>query len=353
MRSCYSFESNSFSDIIQNAKDGVVSVTTTVEVPRKIAAPNLQADSQFQQFFDGFHKEENQPQTIQSLGSGFVVSKNGYIVTRYSLIKDMDEIDIKAITVVFSNRKTYFANIVGYDRKMNIALLKINSGDPFQPLKFGNSDQIRIGDWVVSMEVDVEYEVSASHGIVSGLHRKAKFGPYDRFIQTNALIKRSGLGGPLLNDRGEVIGIISMIRSRSSMWEGTGLAIPSNLAVIIIEHLKYRGKLRGGWTGMRIQPVTEEIAKKFGLDAPRGALVAGLSSDGPADRAGIKRDDIILAIDGADVAEMRELPRMTAEIPPGKEVDFVVFRNRRKVTVKVVLGELKSVESPKLPIKKP
>jgi serine protease Do len=341
---------DSVADLAEQLLGSVVNISTSqtvkgTEGPGTVPMPQLPEGSPFQDFFDDFFKDrggEGQgSQRVQSLGSGFVVdAEQGIVVTNNHVIADSDEIEVN-----FSDGSKLKAELLGKDTKTDLAVLKVDpKGKKLKALKFGDSNTMRIGDWVMAIGNPFGLGGTVTVGIISARNRDINAGPYDDFIQTDAAINRGNSGGPLFNMKGEVIGINTAIISPSGGSIGIGFSIPSQLAVGVIEQLRQFGETRRGWLGVRIQPVTDEIAESLGMDNSKGALVAGVIKGGPVDNGVIQPGDVIISFDGKPVDEMRDLPRVVAENPVGKEVDVVVIRKGVQQTVKVKLGRLEDGE---------
>ena len=288
----------------------------------------------FDDFFDKNSRNE-EDRTVQSLGSGFVIDPSGLIVTNNHVIADADE-----ITANFADGRKLEAEVVGIDDKTDLALLKVEAPVPFEAAKFGRSDKMRVGDWVLAIGNPFGFGGTVTAGIVSALDRDINSGPYDHYIQTDASINRGNSGGPLFNIGGEVIGINTAIMSPTGGSIGIGFAVPAEIAVPVIEQLRRFGKVQRGWIGVRIQDVTEEVASGLGMAEAKGAFIAGLSGDGPAAKAGIKEGDVVIEFNGKPVKGMRELPRLVADTPPGDTVDITVMRDGQRVTLKIEVGLL-------------
>ncbi|MBE7184955.1 MAG: DegQ family serine endoprotease [Methylobacterium mesophilicum] len=336
----------SVADLAERLQDSVVNISTTqkaegTEGEGAVPPPQLPEGSPFQDFFDDFFKDRNQGgqggQKVQSLGSGFVVdAQQGMIVTNNHVIADADEIEVN-----FPDGDTLKAELVGTDIKTDIAVLKVDPKQkPLKAVKFGDSDKMRIGDWVMAIGNPFGLGGTVTVGIVSARNRDINSGPYDDFIQTDAAINRGNSGGPLFNMYGEVVGINTAIISPSGGSIGIGFSIPAKLASGVVDQLRQFGETRRGWLGVRIQPVTEEISESLGMKGTKGALVAGVIKGGPVDNGTIQPGDVILKFDGKDVATMRDLPRVVAESPVGKAVDVQIVRKGKQETVKVTLGRL-------------
>jgi serine protease Do len=333
---------SSFADIVENVAPAVVNISTSKAVSRSASEfpfpeppPGSPFEDFFREFFDRDRPPDQPPRRQSSLGSGFVVDPEGYVVTNNHVIAEADQ-----ISVVFSDETSYEAELVGRDTKTDLALLKIEPDHPLPAVTFGDSDGVRVGDWIIAIGNPFGLGSTVTAGIVSALSRDIRAGPYDAFIQVDAPINRGNSGGPSFNLNGEVIGINTAIFSPSGGNVGIGFAIPANLALPVIESLKDEGRVRRGWLGVRIQTVTEEIAESLGLDETSGALVASVTPGGPAEEAGIAQGDVILEFDGKTVDRMRGLPRLVAETSIGKAVEVVVWRGGERQTVSVSLGEL-------------
>ncbi len=316
------------------------------EGPNTVPLPQAPEGSPFQDFFDEFFKDRQGDnnggqQKVQSLGSGFVLdAEKGIVVTNNHVIADADEIEVN-----FSDGSKLKAELVGTDTKTDIAVLKVDpKAKKLTAVKFGDSDKMRIGDWVMAIGNPFGLGGTVTVGIISARNRDINAGPYDDFIQTDAAINRGNSGGPLFNMDGEVVGINTAIISPSGGSIGIGFSIPSELAAGVVEQLREFGETRRGWLGVRIQPVTDEIAESLGMAEAKGALVSGIIKGGPVDNGSIQPGDVIIKFDGKDIDHMRELPLAVAESPVGKEVDVVVIRKGVEMTVKVTLGRLEEGE---------
>ena len=305
--------------------------------------PDFPPGSPFQEFFKEFFDRQQQPNRPQrratSLGSGFIIDPDGYVVTNNHVIADADE-----ITVILQDETRLEAKLIGRDTKTDLAILKVEPKTKLPSVPWGNSGKIRVGDWVLAIGNPFGLGGSVTAGIVSARQRDINAGPYDDFIQTDASINRGNSGGPLFNLDGEVVGINTAIISPQGTSVGIGFSVPSNLAKSVIGQLREFGRTRRGWLGVRIQSVTDEIAENLGLEKATGALVANVTDEGPAKESGIREGDVILEFDGKVVPEMRRLPRIVAETPVGKAVDVIVWRKGKKESFKVTLGELEEAE---------
>jgi serine protease Do len=308
-----------------------------------VPMPKLPEGSPFQDFFNDFFNHKNgqaEPDTsrkVQSLGSGFVIdAKEGIIVTNNHVISGADDIEVN-----FQDGVRLKATLLGKDTKTDLAVLKVDPAKhKMTAVAFGDSDKMRIGDWVMAIGNPFGLGGTVTLGIVSAVNRDINSGPYDDYIQTDAAINRGNSGGPLFNMAGEVIGINTAIISPSGGSIGIGFSIPSKLASEVVDQLRKYGETRRAWLGVRIQQVTDDIADSLGMGQARGALVAGIVKGGPVDNGSIEPGDVIVKFDGQDVKEMRDLPRIVAEDEVGKTVDVVVVRKGKEQTVKVKLGRL-------------
>lgn len=288
----------------------------------------------FEEFFENFFQGREMPQHKQkSLGSGFIISADGYILTNDHVVDNADE-----ITVQLAGGKTYAASLKGMDPKLDLALLKIDTEEQLPTVKLGNSEQLQIGEWVMAIGNPFGLEQTVTVGIVSAKGRVIGAGPYDNFIQTDASINPGNSGGPLFNTRGEVVGINTAIVAGG---QGIGFAIPINAAKSILPQLKETGHVTRGWLGVTIQHVSQELAQSFGLKDTNGALISSVAQDSPADRAGLQRGDVIIRLNDQAIVSMNDLPRLVAEIPVGDTAKVTVFRNGTEKTVTVEIGKLK------------
>ncbi|MEE8270419.1 MAG: DegQ family serine endoprotease [Alphaproteobacteria bacterium] len=339
---------DSFADLAEQLLPAVVNISTTQTVGDRGGAgpdiPQFPPGSPFEDFFKDFFDRRNegregQPRRSTSLGSGFIVDSSGYIVTNNHVIEGADE-----ITIFLHDDTNLRAELIGTDERTDIAVLKVEPTSPLPAVSFGNSERMRVGDWVMAIGNPFGLGGTVTAGIISARQRDINAGPYDDFIQTDASINRGNSGGPMFNLDGEVIGINTAIFSPSGGSVGIGFAIPSALARNVVEQIIEFGRTRRGWLGVRIQTVTDEIAESLGLDDAQGALVASVTEKGPAADAGIEAGDVILRFDNGPVTEMRRLPRLVAETSVNKEVDVVVWRRGALVTLQVTLGELEVAE---------
>jgi serine protease Do len=340
----------SVADLAEGLTDAVVNISTAQRVGggRRVPLPQVPPGSPFEEFFDEFFKErgEEQPRRVNSLGSGFVIDPSGLIVTNNHVIADADEIKAN-----FADGTELVAEVVGRDPKTDLALLKVEPAAPLKALRFGDSNGMRVGDWVMAIGNPFGLGGTVTVGIVSAINRDIGSGPYDAFIQTDASINRGNSGGPLFNEAGEVIGINTAIISPTGGSIGIGFAIPAALATKVLTQLQEFGEARRGWLGVRIQSVTEDIAESLGIDSARGALIAGVTPEGPASAAGLEPGDVVISFDGKPVADMRDLPRIVADTEIGRTVDVQILRKGEERTVQAVVGQLPEDEAagPTLP----
>src|SRR5512143_2084229 len=335
---------DSFADLAASLLPSVVNVSTTqvIEGNPGIELPQLPPGSPFEEVFKEFMERGQpraQPRRATSLGSGFIIDTEGHIVTNNHVIQDADE-----VTVILHDETRLEAKVIGRDAKTDLAVLKVEPHGKLAPVKFGDSDVVRVGDWILAIGNPFGFGGTVTTGIISARGRDIQAGPYDDFLQTDASINRGNSGGPMFNLDGEVIGINTAIFSPSGGSVGIGFAIPSSGAQPVIQQLIEHGQVRRGWLGVRIQAVTEEIADALGLKDAAGALVAGVIPGGPAEKAKIKDGDIILEFDGKPIGQMRRLPRLVADTEIGRTVPIRVWRDGRELSLMVEVGELKESE---------
>ncbi len=331
----------SFSQLVKKVSPSVVYIST-VKVFKggrgfhhPFGGPSDPGDP-FKEFFDRFFGEQAPRDFKQkSLGSGFIINKEGYILTNNHVVAQTDE-----IRVTLASEKEFSAEIVGRDPKTDLALIRIETDEPIEPLPFGDSDKLDVGDWVVAIGNPFGLGNTVTAGIVSYKSRNIGAGPYDDFIQTDAAINPGNSGGPLLNTAGEVIGINTAIFSQSGGSVGIGFAIPVNMAKDLLPQLK-KGKVVRGWLGVMIQKITPELQAKLDLKDENGALVADVTPDSPAHEAGIKRGDVIVSFDGKEIREMKDLPYIVGATPVDKDVTVEVLRKGKKKSFQIKVGELK------------
>ncbi len=362
----------SLADLAEQVMDAVVNiaaVTTTENKGRTLPGlPQLGPDTPFGDLFEEFFNRRGQGQQgqgqpgqpgpqgqapnnregqgegprqrrSQSAGSGFVIDGSGLVITNNHVIGEANE-----ITVILTNGTRLTAEVVGKDAKVDLAVLRVKPDKPLKSVKFGDSEKMRIGDPVMAIGNPFGLGGSVSAGIVSARNRNIQQGPYDNYIQTDAAINKGNSGGPLFNMAGEVIGINTAILSPTGGSVGIGFAVPSALATTIIDQLKEFGETRRGWLGVRIQAVDDATAEALGLGKPRGALVAGIDDKGPGKPAGLEVGDVIVKFDGKDVKDSRDLPRIVAATPVGKDVAVDIVRKGKELAKTVKLGRLEDGE---------
>jgi len=339
-------------DVAEKVIDAVVNISTSQTVEAKGGGdgrgtmPQLPPGSPFEEFFDDFFKNRHggpggpkggdpQPHKTNSLGSGFIVDTSGIVVTNNHVIADADE-----ISIIMNDGSKFKAELVGVDKKTDLAVLKFKPTKPLVAVKFGDSDKLRLGEWVIAIGNPFSLGGTVTAGIVSARNRDINSGPYDSYIQTDAAINRGNSGGPLFNLDGEVIGVNTLIISPSGGSIGIGFAVPSKTVAGVVDQLRQFGELRRGWLGVRIQQVTDEIAESLNIKPARGALIAGVDDKGPAKPAGIEPGDVVVTFDGKEIKEPKDLSRVVADTAVGKEVEIVVIRKGAEQTLKVTLGRL-------------
>ena len=327
----------SFADLAEKLMPSVVNISTTQTVRTSSNQFPFQfpPGSPFEEMFKEFQRPTERK--ASSLGSGFIIKENGIVITNNHVIANADDILIKLDT------KEYKAKVIGADPYMDIAVLKMETKDKFIPVKFGDSDKARVGDWVIAIGNPFGLGGTVTSGIISARNRDINLTRYDDFIQTDASINQGNSGGPLFNLKGEVVGINTAIIAPGQTGSiGIGFAIPANAASNVIDQLINFGETRRGWLGVRIQEVTKEIAEAVKLKKPEGALVASVGEKSPADKAGVKAGDIILEFDGKKIDIMRTLPKVVAGTKVGKNVELKIWRNKKLITKKLTLGRLES-----------
>ncbi len=338
---------NSFADLAEKLMPSVVNISTTqTVVERSNPFPNFQfpPGSPFGDMF----KEFGTPQERQSsaLGSGFIIDEKGILVTNNHVIEGAED-----IVVQVNGEKKFKAKVIGADPLSDIAVLKIESKEKFLPVRFGDSDKARIGDWVIAIGNPFGLGGTVTSGIISARNRSIGLSRYEDYIQTDASINSGNSGGPLFDMNGNVIGINTAILGRSGNV-GIGFSIPSNSAKIVIDQLIEFGETKRGWLGVRIQDVTKEIAEVEKLDEPRGALVASVAPNSPSEKAGVKSGDIILEFNGEKIKQMKELPIIVARTEVGKKVKVKIWRNKKEIIKTITLGRLETSEDFKISEKK-
>ncbi|WP_128255146.1 DegQ family serine endoprotease [Falsirhodobacter deserti] len=333
----------SFADLAQEISPAVVNITTTTTIAANSGrGPMFPQGSPFEELFRDFidprGQQPQQPRRSEALGSGFIISEDGYIVTNNHVIENADDIQIE----MFSG-KTLKAELVGTDQSTDIALLKVQSDEPLPFVPFGDSDHMRVGDWVLAMGNPLGQGFSASSGIVSARNR-ALSGTYDDYIQTDAAINRGNSGGPLFNMDGEVIGVNTAILSPNGGSIGIGFSMASNVVQKVVDQLREFGETRRGWLGVQIQDVTPDVAEAIGLEQAEGALITDVP-EGPAREAGMQAGDIVTSFAGQEVRDTRDLVNRVADAPIGESVPVTVLRDGRTQTLNVTLGRREDAEA--------
>ncbi|MBB5020425.1 serine protease Do [Chitinivorax tropicus] len=324
-----------FTSLIEKEGPAVVNISTTQTVSTRGRGPGLSEDDPFYEFFKRFAPPQTPRQyQTQSLGSGFVISDDGYILTNAHVVAEADEVNVR-----LTDKREFKAKVIGVDRRTDVALVKINAtGLPKVPL--GDPDNLRVGEWVVAIGQPFGFDNSVTAGIVSAKGRSLPDESYVPFIQTDVPINPGNSGGPLFNMKGEVVGINSQIYSRSGGYMGISFAIPIDVALNVAKQLQESGKVSRGKIGVQIQPLTQELAQSFGLKSTDGALVSMVEADGPAAKAGLQPGDVIVAFNNQPVKSSNELPLLVANIKPGSKADLKVWRKGREVVVKVTVAEM-------------
>ena len=338
-----------FTKLVEKTSDAVVNISTTQKVtagrmnlPEGIEIPDLPEGSPFGDLFKHFFGEQGggvpHPQEAKSLGSGFIISKDGYILTNNHVVKDADEVIVR-----LEDRRELKAEIIGTDARSDIALLKINA-DNLPVARIGKSDSLKVGEWVLAIGSPFGFDRSATAGIVSAKGRALPRENYVPFIQTDVAINPGNSGGPLFNLDGEVVGVNSQIYSRTGGYMGLSFSIPIEVAMDVANQLKAHGKVSRGWLGVLIQDVTRELAESFGMSKPQGALIARVMADSPAEKADMQVGDIVVSFNGKEIERSSSLPPVVGGTPVGKKVPVKVIRNGRSKTLWVKLGELPEPE---------
>ena len=344
----------SFADLADKFSPAVVDITTSSVIAAPAdGQPQVPPGSPFEKFFQDFmdkngqgdgQPHQRQPERSEALGSGYIISADGYIVTNNHVIEGADDIQIEMFG---ADKKTFKAKLVGTDLKTDVALLKIDSPEPLPFVSFGDSDKMRVGDWVVAMGNPLGQGFSVSAGIVSARGR-ALNGTYDDFLQTDAAINKGNSGGPLFNMEGQVIGMNTAILSPSGGSIGIGFSMSSNVVSKVVDQLKQFGETRRGWLGVKIQDVTKDVADAMGLAEAKGALVTDVP-DGPSKDAGIASGDVIMTFNGKEVTDSRGLVNLVADAPIGEKVPVVVMRAGASVSLDVKLGRREEAEAQSIP----
>jgi len=328
-----------FVTLVEQYSPAVVSIQTKSEPKERLGRghPPIPENSPFHDYFKRFFEQmpDLPAQPRSSVGSGFIISPDGYIVTNAHVVEDMD-----SIVVGLPDRTELTAQVIGKDRRSDIALLKVKTDASLPAVKLGDSGKVKVGQWVLAIGSPFGFERTATQGIISALGRNLPSDNYVPFIQTDAAVNPGNSGGPLFNLNGEVIGVNSQIYSRSGGYQGVSFAIPIDVAMEVVDQLKTGGKVARGWLGVLIQEVTPELAQSFGLDKPRGALVGQVMADGPAQAAGVKAGDIIVAFNSQPVRASSDLPLIVGRTRPGTSVPLTVIRDGKEQTLSVQIEQL-------------
>jgi len=333
-----------FTEMVKENGAAVVNISTTKKAPEILSGLSGKqmpegVPPQMEELFKHFFNQPRggmQPRDAKSLGSGFIVSDDGYILTNHHVVKDAEEIIVK-----LKDRRQLVAKLIGSDESTDIALLQIQAKN-LPVVKKGSSAQLQVGEWVLAIGTPFGFEQSVTAGIVSAKGRSLPGGSYVPFIQTDVAINPGNSGGPLFNMNGEVVGINSQIYSRSGGYMGLSFAIPMDVAMNVMEQLKTKGSVSRGWLGVQIQDVTRELAESFGMDRPYGALVAKVIKDSPAEKAGLKIGDVIVEFDGHEIETSGELPPVVGITAIDEKVKVKIFRNKGKKSIRVVVGLLEN-----------
>ncbi len=334
---------------VADLADKLLPAVVEISVESKVAGgpipdmPQLPEDSPFKDFFDDFFKkrqgEGGGDRTVNSMGSGFIIDSSGVVVTNNHVVEGAESIEIR-----LHDGSTLKAELKGRDPKTDLAVLLVKPDKPLPTVPFGDSDTLRIGEWVMAIGNPFGLGGSVSLGIVSARNRDINAGPYDDFIQTDAAINKGNSGGPLFNLNGQVVGINTAIFSPTGGSVGIGFSVPANTARGVVDQLWKYGETRRGWLGVKVQTVTDDLAESIGLDKPRGALVADVTEGSPGKAAGVEPGDVIVEFNGKPIREMKELPRAVAETEIGKEVTLKALRKGKEVELKVAIGRLEDGE---------
>jgi len=335
---------DSFADLAEKLSPSVVNISTTTVIEDKSRQmPSFPPGSPFEEFFKQFDQPGGKKRKAQSLGSGFIIDETGYVITNNHVIDNAEK-----IMIILYDDTSFEATVVGKDPKTDVALLKIDpKKTKLTAVKFGDSNNLRVGDWVMAIGNPFGFGGTVTAGIVSARGRNLS-GSYDDYIQTDASINRGNSGGPLFDMKGNVVGINTAIFSQSGGSVGIGFAVSSNLAKQVTDQLKQYGRTKRGWLGVLIQEITQEIADSLGMKSAKGALVSSATEGGPAEKAGVKTGDVILKFNDIEIESMKELPKVVAGTPVGKSVPLVILRNGKELTLNVVLGELELAEKENL-----
>src|SRR5262245_11264362 len=323
--------SGSFAQVVEAVGPALVNINTFTRGSGRTPVEEFFGDEIFRRFFGDVPEREQQQ---RSLGSGVIVDPSGITLTNAHVVERATDIE-----VVTADGKKHKAKVVGVDRRTDLAVLRLQGGGPYRAAALGDSDRMRVGDWVLAIGSPFGLQQTVTAGIISAKSRSLTGGPFDDFLQTDAAINPGNSGGPLVNMSGEVVGINSAILSRSGGNVGIGFSIPANMAKRIYTELVAQGKVTRGWLGVSIQPLTPELAKSFGLKEPKGVLISDVVKDSPADKAGLASGDVLLEFDGKKVDVPQDLQKIVAVTAPGKGVPVKVWRDKGEKTLDIKIGE--------------
>ncbi|MGQ4877337.1 DegQ family serine endoprotease [Billgrantia sp. LNSP4103-1] len=340
-----------FTELVEQAAPGVVNISTTHAMPdRSQAFEGFGGGQEIPDIFRHFFGDRfpappggggpGRGQERQSLGSGFVISEDGYIMTNAHVVEGADEILVR-----LNDRRELEAELIGADTQTDVALLKVEASD-LPTLRMGDSDELRVGEWVAAIGSPFGFDHSVTAGIISAINRTLPRDAYVPFIQTDVAINPGNSGGPLFNLDGEVVGINAQIFTRSGGFMGVSFAIPINVAMDVASQLRDDGRVRRGWLGVMIQPVSRDLAESFGMESASGALIADLDPEGPAARAGLQAGDIVLEVDGEEVERSRNLPRLIGRVTPGDDAELTIMRDGERQEISVTIGDWPDSEEP-------
>ncbi|TFH85451.1 DegQ family serine endoprotease [Billgrantia azerbaijanica] len=336
-----------FTELVEDAAPGVVNISTSRIIERRDPFQGF-GGQEIPEIFRHFFGERfpmppggggpGRSEERQSLGSGFIISEDGYILTNAHVVQEADEILVR-----LNDRRELQAELIGADERTDVALLKVDASD-LPVVQTGDSDELKVGQWVAAIGSPFGFDHSVTAGIISAINRTLPRDAYVPFIQTDVAINPGNSGGPLFNLDGEVVGINSQIFTRSGGFMGLSFAIPINVAMDVADQLRDDGRVQRGWLGVMIQPVSRDLAESFGMDSPNGALIADLDPEGPAARGGLRAGDIILAVNGEEVDRSSTLPRLIGQIAPGEEAELTILRDGRERTETVTIGDWPETE---------
>lgn len=332
-----------FTELVEDAAPGVVNISTTRVMPDRSQAFEGFGGQEIPDIFRHFFGDRfpappggggpGRSQERQSLGSGFIFSEDGYILTNAHVVEGADEIVVR-----LNDRRELQAELVGADAQTDVALLKVEASD-LPTLEIGNSEELQVGQWVAAIGSPFGFDYSVTAGIISAINRTLPRDAYVPFIQTDVAINPGNSGGPLFNLDGEVVGINAQIFTRSGGFMGLSFAIPINVAMDVASQLREDGRVSRGWLGVMIQPVSRDLAESFGMDSPSGALIADLDPEGPAAQAGLEAGDIVLEVNGEEVERSRNLPRLIGTVDPGEEAELTIMRDGERQEISVTIGD--------------